>query len=336
MIHRPLLATALLSVAVFAASQTAFAEDPSAGDGTAVLAPIVVSGEQPGPGLWRVSRDGHELWILGSLSPLPKKMTWLSREVEETIARSQEVILPASVSFDVAGGRLTGLFLLPSLLGARNNPGKQKLADVVPAELHARWLVLKQKYLGRDAGIEKRRPLLAASELYDAAIRSAGLSTDSPIDPVVKRAAKKNDVPVTRPKIELEVANPRATVKEFARTPLDDIECLQKTIERLEADLTVMQLRANAWASGDIEALTGLTHVDQNKACRDALLRSTLAEQRGMDDLPERVANLWIEAADRALASHATSFAILPIDRLLESGGYLDRLRARGYVVEAP
>ena len=37
-------------------------------------APVVVSGEQPGPGLWRVEKDGHVMWVLGTQSPLPEHM----------------------------------------------------------------------------------------------------------------------------------------------------------------------------------------------------------------------------------------------------------------------
>jgi hypothetical protein len=32
---------------------------------------VVVSGEQPGPGLWQVKNGANTLWILGSHSPLP-------------------------------------------------------------------------------------------------------------------------------------------------------------------------------------------------------------------------------------------------------------------------
>src|SRR5687768_1077919 len=41
---------------------------------TTVLDTVVVSGKQPGPGLWKVSNDDHVMWVLGTISPLPKRM----------------------------------------------------------------------------------------------------------------------------------------------------------------------------------------------------------------------------------------------------------------------
>src|SRR5690606_39347135 len=87
---------------------------------------VVVSGVLPGPRMWRVSKDGHDLYILGTLSPLPKRMEWMSREVEDTIARSQSVIAPPSVAVHSDVGFFRGLTLVPALLRARNNPGKRK------------------------------------------------------------------------------------------------------------------------------------------------------------------------------------------------------------------
>ena len=37
---------------------------------------IVVTGEQPGPGLWKVSSGNHVMWILGEVSPFPRKVKW--------------------------------------------------------------------------------------------------------------------------------------------------------------------------------------------------------------------------------------------------------------------
>ena len=50
---------------------------------------VVVSGVQPGPGMWKVSKGDHVLWVLGVQSPLPKKMQWHSPDVETAISQSQ-------------------------------------------------------------------------------------------------------------------------------------------------------------------------------------------------------------------------------------------------------
>ena len=97
------------------------------------------------------------MFLLGTIAPLPKRMEWASEEVEATIAGAQELLLPPTVSMRAEGAAFGGIFLIPSLLKARNNPQKESLADVLPAQDYARWSGLKRKYLGRDRGIEKRR-----------------------------------------------------------------------------------------------------------------------------------------------------------------------------------
>src|SRR5688572_31360061 len=54
---------------------------------------VLVTGEQPGPALWRVSSGDHVLWILGDVQPLPRKLKWRARKFERLLADSQEVIL---------------------------------------------------------------------------------------------------------------------------------------------------------------------------------------------------------------------------------------------------
>jgi hypothetical protein len=88
------------------------------------------------------------------------------------VAASQELLVPAEVDAEV--GILSRLTMLPSLIGARNNPDGKTLQDVVPPDLYARWLVLKAKYLGDADGVEKWRPLFAAFELYRKAISKVG------------------------------------------------------------------------------------------------------------------------------------------------------------------
>ena len=274
------------------------------------------------------------LWILGTLTPLPKKMEWISRDVDATIAESQEVVMGPSATLEV--GVFSGLALLPSLVGARNNPDDAQLAEVVPAEIYARWQVQKAKYLGNDKGVEKRRPIFAADELYDAAIERSGLSGANVTEPVVLKTAKKHDVPVTRPLLKLKFEKPRQAVKEFKKSALDDLECFERTIARVETDLDTMKERANAWATGDVQLLRELPYSDQNRICEDAVLRANISQERGLGDLKPRLGQLWLEAVEKALDKNASTFSMLSLSHMLGDDGLLQRLRAMGYEVEEP
>lgn len=295
---------------------------------------ILVTGEQPGPGLWRIVKGEHVIWVLGSQSPLPKKMTWRASEAEKIVAESQELLTNPTVDADV--GFFTGLALLPSLIGVRNNPNGAKLQDVVPADLYARWKVLKEKYIGRDNDPEKWRPIFAAQELYSKAIDKSGLTSSNAVWPLIEKAAKKNKLKITTPTVKLKIEKARAAIKEFKKSELDDVECFAKTIERLETDLDLMRARANAWARGDVPALRQMTHVDQVGACIAAVMNAQLVQERGYQNLPTKLADAWVAAAEAAIANNRSTFAVLSIDEIYKSDGLVSQFRAKGYVVEEP
>ena len=330
-----------MAIAVWAASvtaETAVVPVPAGEPEPGPVEEVLVTGQQPGPGLWKVSRpddeSGHVLWILGSHGPLPRKLAWRSRELEEVLAASQEVIAP--VAMDAKVGPLGGITLLPSLIGIRDNPNGLELKDVVPADLYARWLPLKERYIGRDRDVEEWRPIFAAQKLYESALRKSGLERSGVIWPAVEKLARKSKVPVTEPEVEIRVDKPRAAIKDFKRAPLDDLDCFAKTIERLESDLDLMRERANAWAMGDVERLRQLTYVDNASACIAAVLDSQFMQERGAAEWPEMRARAWLRAVEGAFAKNPSTLAVLSIDQILKPDGYVARLRAQGYVVEDP
>lgn len=305
-------------------------------EGEVVLDTVVVTGEQPGPGLWTVSRDGRQMRVLGYVGPLPRRMYWNSTEVEARIAESGVVLMPPIVQLRPKGGAVTGLLLMPSMLSARNNPDKERLQDVLPPEDYARWQPLKQRYFGRDRGIEKRRPLVAAMELRQKAFDAADLTGSDLVIRTVRRAARKADVPVRQPMHTITVEQPRAALREFRRTGLDDVECLRRSMAQAENDLPTLATRANAWALGRLDVLAKLEYNDVAGACMDAVLQSRLAEEQGLGEGMELARGRWLEAAERALAEHDYSFAVLPMDMLLRKDGLLAELERRGYTVQAP
>lgn len=313
--------------------------DPAAlppADDIVDLEAMVVSGAQPGPGMWKVRHGEHVLHILGTVSPLPRRMEWNSTEVEAVIAGSQAVIGVPSIVVDADVGFFGGVALVPAMLRARNNPGKRPLSEVVSPQLYARWLVLKARYMGRDRGVEKRRPLLAAQALYDAALDKSGLRTDGVVAPVLRRARKAGGVPLVETIVRLMVDDPKAVLKAFAESDLADRECFAGTMDRIESDLDNMRARANAWAVGDIDALRALPYENHVESCEEALTGSALAQRLGIADMRQRAATAWLENVDQALAEHPSSFASLPMHHLLGAEGVLETLAARGYTIEAP
>ncbi|MFC3550043.1 TraB/GumN family protein [Lysobacter cavernae] len=334
------LAAGMIGLAVACAGPVAAQQVPAA-DPAAAQSPIrdldtlVVSGVQPGPGMWKVSQGDHVLWLLGTVSPLPKKMQWQSRDVEGVIAQAQEVIAPPAVKIDARLGLFQQLLLVPKTLGARKNPNGETLQQIVPADMYVRWRVLKHKYLGRDRGVEQWRPMFAAMELYQEAIEDTGLKPGGVVWPVVERAARQHQVATTSTTVSIMIEDPKAALQEFRGTRLDDLDCFGKTLQRLESDLGTMRERANAWAIGDIAALQALPYSDQNEACMRAATQAGVLRKR-VGDIEAQVERRWLSAAEQALMKNAVTFASLPMRELLKPDGYLAKLQAKGYRVEAP
>ena len=314
---------------------------------------VLVTGEQPGPGLWQVTKDGHTLWILGTYGPLPKKMVWRSREVESIVAESQRVVQWVNIDTDVDIGFFAGLAALPYLFNAGNNPDDAKLVDLVPQESYAQWLSLKEKYLGRDNDIEKIRPSFAALELRSKAIDKEGLSSSPVVWPTVEKLAKKHKVKILKPEVEMEIKvdKPRSVIRKFRRTHLNDVECFSQSIARLESDLDALKARANAWSVGNMTVLRSIPPPDPGSDCaqmlQQALLTGNLADEVGARESLDRMIqefiragkeqqSVWLRTVEDELAKHASILAIVPIVNLFDPHGPLQMLRDRGYYVIEP
>jgi hypothetical protein len=320
-------------------------EPPSAAEPP--LDEVLVTGEFPGPGLWKVTRrgdaSGHVLWIVGDPWPLPKRMKWKSKEIEATVAGAQEILRDATVSMasDEKIGFFRGMALLPAMLEARRNPDDARLEDLLPPELYARWLVQKKRYLGRERGIESWRPLFAADKLRKAAFRDLGMREGGAVWDVVGKLAGKHRIKVTVPtlKFTFRRSELRDKLKEFSRESLADQECFATTLDLTEAlaRREVEQARARAWATGDLEALAALPVLPSPYLpCVMSVMNAQVARELVPADIRQRVFDLWIAEAERSLAANQRTFAIVPFGKLTRADGYLARLREKGYEVEPP
>jgi hypothetical protein len=301
----------------------------------AAPATVVVEGRRPGPGVWKVSKGDHVMWVFGLYSPLPQKMEWDASRIERLVARSQEVLTRPGARMEV--GFFRGLTLLPTAIGIDKNPDGATLRDVLPADVYARWQVLKGKYIGENDGIERRRPIFVADTLLSAGMSKSGLTQNTGVDELIEKTARHNKVKLTSTAFHIEVDDPRGLMKEFKKSQVGDVACFTKTLERLERDIDAMRVRANAWANGNIAEISSLDYAERDKACDDAIFNSEFAKHSpAFQHLPERIRANWLKAAEKALADNTSTLALLSMKDVIGPQSYLADLQAKGYTVDSP
>jgi uncharacterized protein YbaP (TraB family) len=289
-----------------------------------VMDELVVTGERTGPGMWHVHRGAAEVWILGSMSPLPKGITWRATQVEKVLDGTSQVLVQKP--FEIGIARI--LWLLITERSALMVRGGKRLKDVLPAELHARFAAQRAKYTQDPDKWERFRPLIAAAFLQQAAFHQVGLSTRLDLGAAVRTLAKKHHVRVE----EIKIAGV-GDVMDALKTlpPATENACVGASLVTVERDLPRLLERAQAWASGNLERIEKLREPAEVDACRAALDTGI-----GAADLISRIRRTWLGTIEKYLQNAGVTLVVMNMDMLLEPGGLLDELRAKGYEVDAP
>jgi uncharacterized protein YbaP (TraB family) len=290
---------------------------------------IVVEGQHEGPRMWTVRKGDHTLWILGTISPLPKKMVWQPDAVREVLKHTQEVV-PAWPSYGIGANPLTALRVYIEWRRLQKPPDNLPLRQTLPAPLYQRVEALKARYDPKDNKLEGMRPILAGRQLVERVFDAAGLAQHNEVQQTVLQLARDQGVRVHQDKLKIE--DPVDVLKDVGKTPLDrEVACLESIVTLLETDIAPMQQRAQAWALGDVDTLRKLPHAADRTACVSAVsnserVRSLIA--RAQDD--------WLIAVEDSLRRNPGTLAVQSMDRLLGEQGTLAVLRSRGYSVEGP
>jgi uncharacterized protein YbaP (TraB family) len=289
-----------------------------------VMEELTVTGERTGPGMWQVHRGAANLWILGSMSPLPKGITWRSKQLEQILDGTKQVVVPKPFELGIA--RVLWLLITErNLLMVR---GGRRLRDVMPPNLHARFALQRSKYSADSDKWERYRPIIAAAFLQQAAFHQVGLSTRLDLGAAVRVLAKKHHVRVE----ELKIAGVRDVLDALkTMPPAAENACVEASLVTVERDLPRLVDRAQAWATGDVERIQRLHEPSEVDACRAAL-----DEGAGASDLIAAVRRTWLSTLEKYLRSGSVTVAVVNMDMLLEKGGLLDELRARGYEIDSP
>jgi uncharacterized protein YbaP (TraB family) len=290
----------------------------------AELPELIVTGERAGPGLWHVYRGPAELWIFGTVSPLPKDMTWRSKQLEGILDHTDQLLVAKPFEIGVA----RALWLIVTQRDLLMVGHGKKLKDVLPAELYARFASQRSIYTKDAAKWEKFRPIIAAAFLEEDALRRVGLSTRLDLADEVRSLARKHHVRIE----EFKFAGLRDVLDALkALPPATENKCVAASLATIETGLPRLIDRARAWATGDVERIQGLPESEEVAACRAAITVGA-----GSGDLLAQLKHIWLENMERHLRRGGVTLAVVNLDMLIEPGGFLDELRARGYAIDAP
>lgn len=336
------LVRALALVAIFApSSANASTGEPPESSPSTPLERVEITGEQTGPGLWKVTRAENVLWIAGTYAPVGKDLVWKSKWLEEVVSGANEIIAaPVSKASAADLGFFGALALLPDVWNTPYNPDGKRLKDRLPSALYDRWVIQRDRLFpeqNRDKeDLERLRPWFAADRIYQAALGQAGFARGNPVWERIGTIARERGIRIVEVKHRHKVGNAKGAILAHSANDMDDVACMEQTLLRLESGWDELQTRARAWAHGDLEALRTPLAISRGMACGDAKRSSAARREAVFVDIKREREQQWLDVAERALARNRVTVAVLPIGDLLARDGYVALLRSRGYRVDAP
>jgi len=314
---RLLIAALTLSVALPAWAQvplTPARPDPNDPD-SVLVEELVVTARLPGPAWWTVSNGATTVYILGSPSLAPKKMSWDRAVFDRRLAGASEVILPYQ---DVH-------VTLTSSLGAAFNymrlKGGGPFEDTLDPATKGRFVALREKF-GQPAKRYDTKNALAAGVLLATDYRDRNSLTTTDPTKLIRLLAQKARVPVAQRTYSI-----APLLGEMVRTPPAAARaCLDEVLAQAEAGPGVTLAAARAWSVGDVRGALGNERTLER--CFAVVPGAAAFDARNKADL--------VAAIEQASRKPGHAVAVVPLRPLLAQGGVLDQLRAKGFSVTTP
>jgi TraB/PrgY/gumN family len=287
---------------------------------------VTVTGVYSGPALWKVTSNDNVMWILGEISPFPRKWKWKSKEFESALRRSQELLIDFSGYWHVEGQQAK------DLENAGKLPEGTTLKDVIAPELHARVLATAGKF--GNPPLEKWRPFSATNQLVRSSMKTLDLTGFSARFTAAQLGEwrKSNITYFAAPEIPFE-----ARLKNWQHESNE--VCLSRLVDTIGDGGVGLKQMGNAWAVGDIKTLRELVPV--YSFSRDGFRSGECAAAMhgGEDkarDYKARRTEAWLAQAERALKKNQSTLAVVLMSELFAPDGYLAALRAKGYRIVEP
>ena len=264
----------------------------------------IVSAASP---VWKVERDGHEIYLGGSVHFLDQSQYPLPPGFDQAYSRSEVVVLETDLDKMQDPGFMAGAmarlsYPAPASIRERLETETERQLETYFAE---RGIPFEQ--------VERFRPGLLMSTMLVIELQRLGLA-GAGVDLFVQRRAAADGKPL----LFLESVDEQLDILASMGGGEEDAAVRRSLADSRRLASFWKEMLA-AWRVGDLDKLNQLTA----KPMRRDLPRTFAA-------LVTRRNIAWLERLDRLLADAPTEFVVVGALHLVGEGGLLDMLAARG------
>jgi hypothetical protein len=301
-----------LSLMALVAAPLAAQDAPSHADSENA---IVVTAQRSGAPMWTIETPTGAVILVGEIRAIPKTTPWEPARLEEATRAADRVILGARPK--VSPGDVLRLMFSGSKF--TKLPDKTLASDYLAPD---QWARLQALGTAHDEDYSRQSFLLTSFEMLRKQLRF-NRDTARDASDVVKDAAEKADVPITR----AATLRGEDIIDNLADAPpTAHIPCLGAAMDAVEAGPQIVEERATNWRRFEIPAV-------MNNPLESALGRCWPWAD---ETLGSELRTIWVDRIAEASAAKGTTLAVVPLRVLAESGGVLDQLDARGFDIAGP
>lgn len=281
---------------------------------------VVVHAPVRGPAMWRVSKGDAEIWLVGTLGPLPEGLDWNDSLIAEKITGAKKLYLEAEASTGIVS---VSWFMLTHW-GIFSMPSGQKMQDVLAPDVRARFVQALGVIGEKPDSYEKTKPQVAAWKIEAAFLKKRKFTTGGGLEERLSRLARTAGVKTQR----MGSYDVIPVLKEYLDLPpAQGQACLKAALNDMDNWDKHAVAAAQGWTVGDVDAVRA--HY------ADSELEVCLASHNAhFDKLEQRAVKDAMSAVEAALATPGKSVMLISIGDLLRQQGVAAALVARGYHIE--
>lgn len=323
---RPLRTLAALIACAELAAGPALAQTPAPAppspaapeDDASQVSELVIVAHPQGPAIWRVTYNGAEMTIIGSVTPIQQQQRWDRRQTLAALEGARLVILPPTVGLNP----IQVMALVTANIWRVRTFGD--LEPHLPPDLRARFVAAREAAHQPASRYAHWKPAVAAELLLSDSRHAFGYSMGKPGTTIAK-IAKGMNIP-TRV-----ISHYSMNSLVGVATKLDDkgnLACLDDALTQAKYEQDHVADMNDDWARGNVLAVNARYRIQPIQRCLMLAPGARKEVDRAMAEAADR---LWTE-----LRKPGKTVAVMDMAWLLPKDGLLDRLKAHGATVGEP